>query len=121
VSFDSLAVSGERFGGWDTISLAPTIHLQGSYHVISMAQNFDYDVSGRLAPINIGEVGVAGKKREIGDSFTLDLEANVIQKAKAQDWEWGAMIGYSKGTWNLSKGSIDISTFRLGLAGRMRL
>jgi hypothetical protein len=121
VSFESLAVSGERLGGWDTISLAPTVHLQGSYHVISMAQNFDYDVSGRLTPIDIGEVGVANKKREIGDSFTLDLEANVIQKAKAQDWEWGAMFGYSTGTWNLSKGSIDISTFRFGLAGRMRL
>jgi hypothetical protein len=121
VSFESLAVSGESFGGWDTISLAPTVHLQGSYHVISMAQNFDYDVSGRLTPIDIGEVGVAGKKREISDSFTLDLEANVIQKAKAQDWEWGAMIGYSTGTWNLSRGSIDISAFRLGLAGRMRL
>jgi hypothetical protein len=121
VSFESLAVSGEKFGGWDTISIGPSVHLQGSYHVVSMAQNFDYDVSGRLTPIDIGEVGVSGKKRKISDSFTLDLEANVIQKQKAQDWEWGAMLGYSTGTWNLSKGSIDISSLRIGLAGRMRL
>jgi len=53
--------------------------------------------------------------------FTLDLEANVIQKQKAQDWEWGAMAAYSTGTWNLSKGSVDINSFRLGIAGRMRL
>jgi hypothetical protein len=121
VSFESLAVSGEKFGGWDALSLAPSVHLQGSYHVISMAQNFDYDLSGRLTPIDVGEVGVLGKKREISDSFSLDLEANVIQRQKAQDWEWGAMLGYSTGTWNLSRGSLDISNLRLGLAGRMRL
>jgi hypothetical protein len=121
VSFESLAVSGEKFGGWDALSLAPSVHLQGSYHVISMAQNFDYDLSGRLTPIDVGEVGVSGKKRKISDSFTLDLEANVIQRQKAQDWEWGAMLGYSTGTWNLSSGSLDISNLRLGLAGRMRL
>ncbi len=121
VSFESLAVSGEKFGGWDAISIGPSVHLQGSYHVVSMAQNFDYDISGRLTPIDMGEVGVSGKKRKISDSFTLDLEANVIQKQKAQDWEWGAMFGYSTGTWNLSKGSIDISNIRIGVAGRMRL
>jgi hypothetical protein len=121
ISFESLAVTGEKLGGWDAISLAPSVHLQGSHHVISMAQNFDYDLSGRLTPIDIGEVGISGKKRKIGDGFTLDLEANVIQKQKPQDWEWGAMLGYSTGTWNLSKGSIDISTVRFGLAGRMRL
>ncbi|WP_141731045.1 hypothetical protein [Oligoflexus tunisiensis] len=121
ISFESLAVSGEPLGGWDVISLSPAVHLQGSYHVVSMAQNFDYDLSGRLTPIDIGEVGVAGKKRKISDSFTLDLEANVIQKAKAQDWEWGAMLGYSTGTMNLSQGSINTSVLRLGVAGRMRL
>jgi len=121
IGFESLAISGERLGGWDTISISPTVHLQGSYHVISMAQNFDYDVSGRLTPIDLGEVGVAGKKRKITDSFTLDLEANIIRKSKAQDWEWGAMVGYSTGTWNLSTGSVDISNIRFGLAGRMRL
>ncbi|MDQ3230870.1 MAG: hypothetical protein M3Q07_03535 [Pseudobdellovibrionaceae bacterium] len=121
ISFESLAITGEKLGGWDAVSIGPSLHLQGSYHVISMAQNFDYDISGRLTPIDIGEVGVLGKKRRIGDSLTLDLEANIIRREKAQDWEWGGMVGYSTGSWNLSKGAIDISNIRIGLAGRMRL
>jgi hypothetical protein len=121
ISFESLAISGEKLGGWDTMSISPAIHLQGSYHVINMAQNFDYDVSGRLTPLDIGEVGVAGKKRKITDSFTLDLEANIIRKMKIQEWEWGGMVGYSTGSWNLSKGAVDINTIRFGLAGRLRL
>lgn len=121
VSFESLAVSGEKFGGWDAVSISPGLHLQGSHHVISMAQNFDYDIAGHLTPIDLGEVGISGKKRKISDSFTLDLEANIIRREKAKDWEWGGMVGYSTGTWALSRGSIDISNFRLGIAGRMRL
>jgi hypothetical protein len=121
ISFESLAITGERLGGWDVISFSPAIHLQGSHHVVSTAQNFDYDISGRLTPIDIGEVGVAGKKRKISDSFTLDLEANVIQRGRAQEWEWGGMLGYSTGTMNMNQGSINTSSLRLGLAGRMRL
>lgn len=121
VSFESMAITGEKLGGWDTLSLSPSLHLQGAYHAVSMVQTFDYDILTRLTPLDMGQVGISGSKRKISDSMSLEFEASVIRQAKPQDWEWGAMFGYQTGSFSLSKGSVDSSNLRLGIAGRMRL
>ena len=121
VKLDSVAVTGEKLGGWDDLSLSPAVHVQGSYHIADLVQTFDYDLAARLTPFGMGQVGIAGKKRKIGSSQGLELEANVIRKMKAQDWEWGGLLAYQTGAWDLSPGAMSFQTLRLGLVGRMRL
>lgn len=120
-SLESLAVNGEKLGGWDALSLSPSLHLQGSYHAVDLIQTFDYDFAVRLLSYGIGEVGVGGKKRKINDTSGLEFNLNVVRRMKADEWEWGGLFAYQTAHWKLSTGAINREDLRIGLVGRMRL
>lgn len=121
VEVDTIGTSKESFGGMDAIHLAPVVHAQGTYHIADLIQTYGYDVSAKLLPINFGSAGIKGKTLSLGSGMGLDVEAQVLQKSKTEQWEWGGLVGFKQVSWEVSKGTLAENSIRFGLIGRVKL
>lgn len=119
--FETIGTSKESFGGMDAVHLAPVVHAQGTYHIVDLVQTYGYDVSAKLLPINFGSTGIKGKTSSLGSGMGLDVEAQVLQKSRSEQWEWGGLVAFRQVSWDLSQGTLAKSSFRFGLLGRIKL
>ena len=120
---DTLGVSGkkEKFGGVDGLFLGPTIHLQGSRHVAEWVQTIDYDIQLTYILWGQGTAGISGKKRDLDSGSTMELGATALMRGKPEEVEWGGFFNFDKGSWKLSKGSLDMVNLSLGVVAHVRL
>ncbi|MBC7532147.1 MAG: hypothetical protein H7318_11245 [Oligoflexus sp.] len=118
---ETIGTSKESFGGMDGIHLAPVVHAQGNYHIADLVQTYGYDVSAKLLPFNFGSTGIKGKTQSLGSGMGLDVEAQVLQKLKTEQWEWGGLVALRQVSWDVSTGSLAKNSFRFGLLARVKL
>ena len=120
---ESIGVKGkrEKFGGWDGLFLGPTVHLQGSHHIAEMVQTIDYDLQLTYLLMGSGSAGISGKKRDIDTGSTLEMEATALVRGRPEEVEWGGFVSFEKGSWSLSKGTLDMLSLGIGLVAHFRL
>ncbi|TAJ95687.1 hypothetical protein EPO44_13555 [bacterium] len=118
---ETIGTNKETFGGMDAVHLAPVLHAQGTYHIADLIQTYGYDVSAKLLPFNFGTTGIKGKTQSLGSGMGLEVEAQVLQKSKTEQWEWGGLVAIRQVSWDVSKGSLSKNSFRFGLLARVKL
>ena len=117
---ETIGVSKESFGGMDAMHIAPVIHAQGTYHFVDLVQTYTYDLSAKLVPLHFGSAGIKGKTLDLGSGIGVDVEAQVLNKSRTDSWEWGGLVGFRQGSWEMGKGTLARDSFRLGLLARMK-
>lgn len=117
---ETLGVDGETFGGWNAALVGPSIHMQGSHHLVEQVQTIDYDFALRYFGVALGSAGISGTKRDLEQGSAWEVELSAVARGRSEDWEWGAQALAHSGSWALSRGSLDHEVLVLGLIGRRR-
>ena len=122
LSYQSIGVSSERFGGLDMLKLTPYVHYQDKVMLEDLGKIswfVEVDFTPEAMPLNSGKVGTRGAKRDVSAYSAWHLYLGAIVDEKPGDIELGGQAMFGSESFTMNDQSLSISDFYL--AGIMRI
>ena len=113
--FESIGVTGERFGGIDVLKLGLFAMMADQFSFESMDMYLDLSGTFTIFPVASGQGGTSGGKRPIGSvsAFGIGIEG-VFSGSPEDDTGWGAFLDINLATYTLSTISLAYNQIFLG-------
>ena len=113
--FETQAVTGETFGGLDSLEIGGLGEVFGQYHLIEQAETIEFAAGLSLDIFSFGQAGLGGTKQATTGLVAYGLHAEAILRRPGNQWQWGAFLNTRSGTYDNDRGSLGLSSFSLGV------
>jgi hypothetical protein len=115
VSFQTLSISSERFGGYDLLQLGGYIKAAGQTQMGEDQLEWVADFS--VLPFSMGQAGLGGRKYDIDSTSDVTLKGTLyLPKDAGSALQWGAALGLQSSSYGAGSRSISTTAILLGLA-----
>jgi hypothetical protein len=115
----SMAVTKQTFGGADIVSGYGMAALEMTKRLGS--DNYDFLGELVIRPLNIGQIGAGGSKKQISSSLQTDMSLGAFRRAPALAPEYGASLEYRKASFGLGTGALAWTEASILFGARVQL
>ena len=115
LTFESIGVTGERFGGIDVLKLGLFAMMADQFHFDSLDTFLDLSGTFAIFPVASGQGGTSGGKRPIGSvsAFGIGIEGVFTDNQKDSS-NWGAFLDINLATYTLADLSLAYNQIFIG-------
>lgn len=119
--YESIGVSGEKYGGSDILNMGLSFALNGGLLHAATSTSLDWEGRFDYILLGSGKVGVRGNKKNLTNISVMKFQGKVYLVEPAERiLEWGGIVSTAVGNYKVKGAKVNKTEFYIGATARHR-